>query len=135
MVAIAVNQATGDLSNTLVPKSSGTKTWVTLKLSGEQFVRSFVQHVLPRGFQKVRYYGFMSPNCKLQLADARWLVWLWRGWAYWIGSQASARTPTPFPSLCCRDCGGALELLVVTDGNGVILHKAAATQRGPPCAV
>ena len=37
-----------------------------------------MQHILPRGFQKIRYYGWMSPNCKLQLADVRWLVWLWR---------------------------------------------------------
>jgi len=27
---------------------------------------------------------FLSPNCKLQLADARWLARLWRGWTYWL---------------------------------------------------
>ncbi len=31
--------------------------WSRLRLSGEEFLRRFVMHVLPRGFQKVRYYG------------------------------------------------------------------------------
>ena len=38
--------------------------------------KDWVVNILPSGFQKIRYYGFMSPNCKLQLEDARWLVWL-----------------------------------------------------------
>jgi len=31
--------------------------WSPLRLRGEEFLRRFVMHVLPRGFQKVRYYG------------------------------------------------------------------------------
>jgi DNA-directed RNA polymerase subunit RPC12/RpoP len=31
--------------------------WSRLRLRGEEFLRRFVMHVLPRGFQKVRYYG------------------------------------------------------------------------------
>ena len=52
-------------------KPSGKEYTVTRRAEGEPLVRSFVQHILPRGFQKVRYYGWMSPNCKLQLADVR----------------------------------------------------------------
>ena len=29
----------------------------TCRLSGEVFMRRFLQHVLPRGFHKVRYFG------------------------------------------------------------------------------
>ena len=32
-----------------------------------EFIRRFLQHVLPTGFMKVRYYGFMNPNCKVTL--------------------------------------------------------------------
>ncbi len=32
-----------------------------LTLSALEFIRRFLQHVLPRGFHKVRYYGFFSP--------------------------------------------------------------------------
>ncbi len=31
--------------------------WSRLRLRGEEFLRRFVMHVLPRGFQRVRYYG------------------------------------------------------------------------------
>lgn len=32
-------------------------------LSAEEFVRRFLQHVLPKGFVKVRYFGFFAPGC------------------------------------------------------------------------
>lgn len=32
----------------------------TMTLSGVEFLRRFVQHVLPRGFVKVRHYGFLA---------------------------------------------------------------------------
>ena len=31
------------------------------RLAGEEFLRRFLQHVLPKGFQRVRSYGWMSP--------------------------------------------------------------------------
>lgn len=39
----------------------------TLRLSGQEFLRRFLQHVLPTGFQRVRHYGWLSPAAK-----ARW---------------------------------------------------------------
>jgi len=38
-------------------KESKTERWRTIRLRGEEFLRRFVMHVLPRGFHKVRYYG------------------------------------------------------------------------------
>lgn len=32
------------------------------RLSGEEFMRRFLQHVLPRGFHKVRYFGLWHPS-------------------------------------------------------------------------
>ena len=46
-------------------KPSGKSHYRSAHLDGESFVRAFAQHILPPGFQKVRYYGFMSPNNKL----------------------------------------------------------------------
>ena len=31
-----------------------------LAVSGEEFIRRFLLHVLPRGFTKIRYYGFLA---------------------------------------------------------------------------
>jgi hypothetical protein len=33
------------------------RAWRTMTRAGEEFLRRFLQHVLPRGFHKVRYYG------------------------------------------------------------------------------
>lgn len=35
--------------------------WRTMKLPVFEFMRRFLQHTLPRGFHKVRYYGLLSP--------------------------------------------------------------------------
>lgn len=40
----------------------------TSTLPAEEFIRRFLQHVLPRGFVKVRYYGFLAPGCRKRLA-------------------------------------------------------------------
>jgi predicted RNA-binding Zn-ribbon protein involved in translation (DUF1610 family) len=43
----------------------------TSTLPAFEFIRRFLQHVLPRGFVKVRYYGFLAPGCRKQLATLR----------------------------------------------------------------
>jgi len=43
-------------------------------LSGLQFLHRFLQHVLPKGAAKVRYYGIFSPSLKTQLERARQLL-------------------------------------------------------------
>ena len=43
-------------------KSGDPKRQVTL--SHEEFIRRFLMHVLPAGFQKIRYYGFLNNRMK-----------------------------------------------------------------------
>jgi hypothetical protein len=47
----------------------------TMTLDGEEFVRRFLVHVLPDGFHRIRYYGFLA-NChrKRKLALCRELI-------------------------------------------------------------
>jgi len=40
-------------------------------LSAEEFIHRFLQHALPKGFVKVRYYGFFVPGYRLHLAALR----------------------------------------------------------------
>jgi len=40
-------------------------------LPAEEFIRRFLQHVLPKGFVKVRYYGFLASGQRSQLAALR----------------------------------------------------------------
>jgi hypothetical protein len=41
-------------------KDSETRTWQTRTLDGLEFIRRFLQHVLPTGFMKVRHFGFLN---------------------------------------------------------------------------
>lgn len=115
-------------------KPSGKQRFIKRVVSGEAFVRSFALHILPSGFQKIRYYGFMSPNCKVQLANVRWLVWLWKGWTYWLGS-AMFRPNLDHPKPSCHDCGGELKLLALTNQHGRIIWRPPSSphkERAPP---
>jgi hypothetical protein len=50
--------------------SKGGKTRFSI-LRAEEFIRRFLQHVLPKGFVKVRYCGFFSPGKRKLLATVR----------------------------------------------------------------
>jgi len=79
----------------------------TMTLSAEEFLRRFVQHVLPKGFVKVRHYGLLAPRdrdarlalCRRLLLPATVAVVL-SGDAGAAGSLSPARVPS------CPQCGG-----------------------------
>ena len=54
-------------------KDQSTDTWRTIRLPGVEFLRRFLQHVLPRGFHKVRYYGLWH-HSKRDLSSRAWLL-------------------------------------------------------------
>ena len=54
-------------------KDRGADIWQTMRLPGVEFLRRFLQHVLPRGFHKVRYYGLWH-HSKRDLSSRAWLL-------------------------------------------------------------
>lgn len=56
---------------TLRYRTSDTGQTRLCTLPVEEFIRRFLQHVLPKGFVKVRYYGFLAPGRRRQLAALR----------------------------------------------------------------
>jgi len=93
---------------TFTYRRSGSRRWRTMRLEAHEFLRRFLQHVLPRGFQKVRYYGFASPNARPSLESVRWLVTLHAGARFTLRAEP-ARAPTQVPPpLRCGECGGRL---------------------------
>lgn len=55
-------------------KESATDQVKTSRLPAEEFIRRFLQHVLPKRFIKVRYYGLMSPSNRHLLDKVRQLL-------------------------------------------------------------
>ena len=82
-------------------KDSDTSQWHTMTLSATEFIRRFLQHVLPKGFQRVRHYGWLGPAAK-------------RKWER-ILALLDWKPPLPQSSLpdlsppTCPQCGGPLE--------------------------
>lgn len=53
---------------------SGEKKQRKCSLKIFEFMRRYLQHVLPHGFTKVRHYGFMAANCRVPLQRIRELI-------------------------------------------------------------
>ena len=43
-------------------QKTGESCWRTMTLTADEFIRRFLQHVLPSGTHKVRYYGLWAPT-------------------------------------------------------------------------
>ena len=83
---------------------------------------------MPRGFQKIRYYGWMSPNSRISLEEVKWLVWLFLGWTFWL---ASGRPPQPADStrgrIRCAECGGTMRIVAIVSQGRTALPEHAIT--------
>ena len=49
-------------------KKGKSNRYRVMELDAIEFIRRFLQHVLPSGFMKIRYYGFMNSACSIALS-------------------------------------------------------------------
>jgi hypothetical protein len=77
-----------------------------LALDVMEFIRRFLQHVLPTGFMKIRYYGFINPNCAVPLDRIRGLIEL----SYGFAVDLPIPEVEPRRHSTCPSCGGLLKL-------------------------
>lgn len=66
-------------------------------------MRRFLRHVLPKGFQRVRHYGWLGAAAELKRARIHALL-DWR-------APSPRRTATPAPAPRCPCCGKPMELI------------------------
>jgi putative transposase/transposase-like zinc-binding protein len=88
-------------------RESTSRHWKTRTLSTEEFIRRFLQHILPKGFQKVRYYGCFSPGQRHRLAQARHLLGPVSSTETTATDNAPAQAPLrpDPPAFPCPTCG------------------------------
>ena len=86
-------------------RKKGSSRMRRLTFNAMEFLRRFLQHILPKGFMKIRYYGFMSSNPSKPLAVIRGLIELSLGFEV----KTVENKMEPAKSLRCQNCGGELK--------------------------
>lgn len=79
-------------------QNSQTKQIETRTLSGVEFLRLILQHILPKGYRRARNFGFLHPNSKLIS-----LVQLLK--------RVIVPPPQPRPTIRCKCCGGVMKII------------------------
>jgi hypothetical protein len=82
-----------------------------LTLPVDEFLRRFLLHVLPRGFVRIRHFGFLAsrrrgtllPLCNRMLTDASFTM-------HSLGTRVNRRDE-PSPVWTCPLCGGSMALI------------------------
>jgi hypothetical protein len=80
-------------------RESGQRRITTVK--GHEFLRLFLQHVLPRGFRRVRHFGYLSAAAKDRYERLRSL----------LRAGAIVLLQLDKPAVCCPGCGQAMTFL------------------------
>jgi hypothetical protein len=74
-----------------------------IAMRGEEFLRRWVQHVLPRGFTKVRHYGLLANRGRTErLTSCRMLLALW---GLFVSLGKGLNEESVLPPRCCPQCG------------------------------
>ena len=96
-----------------------------MTLSVMDFLRRFVQHILPRGFVRIRQSGFLANTCRTaRVALARSLIATPSATAARTNATATSTTETPArASWGCPRCGAAMILGPIVSA----LHLATLT--------
>jgi len=85
-------------------KDTKSGKWRLMTLPVMQFIQRFLQHCLPKGFIKVRYYGFLGPKGRdARIRRVRALI-----------KEKDEAAPDEYQTaepLRCRHCGGSLRLV------------------------
>jgi len=86
-------------------KKQKSTRWRTMTLDVMEFIRRYLQHVLPTSFMKIRYYGFMGSGSTVSLDDIRAAIE--RSLDYFVEERVSSgREKNRYPY--CPHCKGKL---------------------------
>jgi hypothetical protein len=102
---------------TIRHKQRKSNRWRTSRIAGQEFMHRFLQHVLPKGLHKVRYFGLWHPARREHAARARLLLLLDRPAATCPAATGEKADPPADPASAtgirfCPCCGEGHLMLV-----------------------
>lgn len=102
-----------------------TDTERTLTLTADDFIRRYLTHVLPRGFRRVRYYGFLvNSQRKASLTRCRELLGLAHPDQPYIADMDAFLTQQGIDPMSCPRCG---------EGQMVTVYSVLSFHDPPSC--
>jgi hypothetical protein len=101
-----------------------------MTLEADEFIRRFLLHVLPDGFQRIRHYGFLSPRSReAKLALCRQLL----GAALTLAAVAPRQDKPDYRDLYEKLTGKSLrDCPICHRGQMVVIVVLPASDRAPP---
>jgi hypothetical protein len=91
-----------------------------MTLSAEEFLRRFCLHVLPKGFVRIRSYGFLAPRCRTEaLSRCRRALDASPPPA---PAASTGDTPAPVTLPPCPSCGGTMVAVQHLTARQIAVH-------------
>jgi hypothetical protein len=105
----------------------GSARYKPMTLPAHEFIRRFLMHVLPKGFHRIRHYGFLANgNRAADVARARALLDPPGRDQAAAPENPDEPSPHPYP---CPKCGGPMVIIETFEPGGT---PKSHRQRGPP---
>ena len=92
------------------------RVWEVMELEIEEFIRRFLYHVLPSGYHRIRYYGFLSNGNTLKREEALKSLLCEE-------ECLEELTTESYEGVFCPECKtGKMKLIVLINGEGHIVR-------------
>ena len=94
-----------------------------MTLSGTEFLRRFCQHILPKGFVRIRHYGLLSTSKRSQLRE------LQQGFGM---SVPSKKEKNPWKEICCEHLNYNPDICPCCGKGNMVTIERMQPARAPP---
>ena len=96
-----------DATLVLQVKRSGSKQYKPMPLTVTEFIRRWLQHVVPSGFHRVRHYGFLNSHSRRTHEELELLIAAALGLLCYLFATPQIVCAEPM-KMQCEYCGGCM---------------------------
>ena len=103
-----------------IKKDTSENVWEEMELGSEEFIRRFLYHVLPSGYHRIRYYGFLSNGNSAKREEA--LESLIFNEEVCTEDEREIEAPY-YEGIFCPECKtGKMEVIIIVNGRGQVIR-------------
>jgi hypothetical protein len=101
-------------------KEETSDVWEEMELEAEEFIRRFLYHVLPSGYHRIRYYGFLSNGNKDKREEALESLILNEE----VCTEDELETEVSYyEGIFCSECKtGKMEVIIIVNARGKVIR-------------